>query len=87
MKVILLDEPTRGIDIGAKHEIYGIIYELAKSGIAVVFSSSELPEVLGISDRIIIMREGEIAGELPRQTAEEAKILSLAMPKTGKMLV
>lgn len=58
MKVILLDEPTRGIDVGAKNEIYNVIYDLAKVGIAVVVVSSELPEVLGIADRIMVMREG-----------------------------
>ncbi|MDU4095149.1 MAG: L-arabinose ABC transporter ATP-binding protein AraG, partial [Pantoea sp.] len=64
MKVILLDEPTRGIDVGAKHEIYNLIYALAQQGIAVLFASSDLPEVMGLADRILVMREGEIAGEL-----------------------
>lgn len=82
MKVILLDEPTRGIDVGAKHEIYNVIYALAASGVAVLFASSDLPEVLGVADRILVMREGEIAGELMHQTANEQQALSLAMPKT-----
>lgn len=81
MKVILLDEPTRGIDVGAKHEIYNVIYALAASGVAVVFASSDLPEVLGVADRIVVMREGEIAGELLHEHANEQQALSLAMPK------
>jgi len=82
MKVILLDEPTRGIDVGAKHEIYNVIYALARSGVAVLFASSDLPEVLGVADRIVVMREGEIAGELMHESANEQQALSLAMPKT-----
>ena len=80
MKVILLDEPTRGIDVGAKHEIYHVIYALAKQGIAVLFASSDLPEVLGLADRIVVMREGAIAGERRHDDATEQQILSLAMP-------
>ena len=80
MKVILLDEPTRGIDVGAKNEIYNVIYDLAKSGIAVVVVSSELPEVLGVSDRILVMREGRVSGELLHGDADEVKALHLAMP-------
>ncbi|ATY75972.1 MULTISPECIES: L-arabinose ABC transporter ATP-binding protein AraG [Aeromonas] len=80
MKVILLDEPTRGIDVGAKNEIYSVIYDLAKVGIAVVVVSSELPEVLGVADRILVMREGKIAGELTHDEADEVKALNLAMP-------
>lgn len=78
-KVLLLDEPTRGIDVGAKSEIYGIIDELAHQGVAVIVVSSELPEVLGISDRIYIMAKGRITGELPRAEATEERILALAM--------
>ncbi len=82
MKVILLDEPTRGIDVGAKHEIYHVIYQLAQQGIAVLFASSDLPEVLGLADRIIVMREGAISGELTHAEATEEKALSLAMLRT-----
>jgi L-arabinose transport system ATP-binding protein len=82
MKVILLDEPTRGIDVGAKHEIYHVIYQLAQQGIAVLFASSDLPEVLGLADRIIVMREGAISGELLHDDASEEKALSLAMLRT-----
>ena len=79
MKVILLDEPTRGIDVGAKHEIYGVIYQLAERGIAVVFASSDLPEALGLADRVLVMREGRITGEILHDEATEEKALSLAM--------
>ncbi|MGB8666053.1 MAG: L-arabinose ABC transporter ATP-binding protein AraG [Serratia inhibens] len=82
MKVILLDEPTRGIDVGAKHEIYHVIYQLAQQGIAVLFASSDLPEVLGLADRVIVMREGAISGELLHDDASEEKTLSLAMLRT-----
>ncbi|MBJ3815600.1 L-arabinose ABC transporter ATP-binding protein AraG [Shimwellia pseudoproteus] len=80
MNIILLDEPTRGIDVGAKHEIYHVIYALAERGVAVLFASSDLPEVLGVADRILVMREGEIAGELLHEQATEQQALRLAMP-------
>jgi L-arabinose transport system ATP-binding protein len=82
LKVVILDEPTRGIDVGAKHEIYRVIYQLAERGCAVVIVSSELPEVLGVSDRIVVMREGRLAGELPRNQASEQAVLSLALPRS-----
>jgi L-arabinose transport system ATP-binding protein len=80
VKVALLDEPTRGIDVGAKSEIYSIIYKLAESGVAVVMVSSELPEVLGVCDRVAIMREGAIVATLERDEATQEKALSLALP-------
>lgn len=76
-KLLILDEPTRGVDIGAKAEIYRIIRQMADSGAAVLVISSELPEVIGLSDRIYVMREGEIAGELHRPVTQEA-IMTLA---------
>ena len=82
MKVLLLDEPTRGIDIGAKSEIYQIIHNLAASGIAVVVVSSDLMEVMGISDRILVMSEGALTGELRRDQADEARLLQLALPRS-----
>ncbi|WP_269934522.1 L-arabinose ABC transporter ATP-binding protein AraG [Serratia liquefaciens] len=85
MKVILLDEPTRGIDVGAKHEIYNVIYQLAQRGIAVLFASSDLPEVLGLADRILVMREGALSGELLHDEASEEKALSLAMLRTPEI--
>ena len=83
IRVILLDEPTRGIDVGAKSEIYSIIHELANAGIAVVVVSSELPEVLGVCDRICIMREGAIVADIPRSEATQQTVVSLALPATS----
>ncbi|MET0467881.1 MAG: sugar ABC transporter ATP-binding protein [Aeromicrobium sp.] len=76
-RIVLLDEPTRGIDVGAKHAIYEVMRELAARGIAVLMVSSELPEVIGMSDRVLVMRDGRLAGELPGGSDEET-ILSLA---------
>lgn len=81
-KVLILDEPTKGIDVGAKAEIYQMICSLAKKGIGVIVVSSELPEVLGISDRIIIMHDGRITGEVIPQQSSEEEILSYAMKET-----
>jgi len=80
LKVLILDEPTRGIDVGAKNDIYRIIHEVAERGCCVIVVSSELPEVLGISDRVIVMREGAICGELSRADASETEVLRLALP-------
>jgi ribose import ATP-binding protein rbsA 1 len=77
-KVILFDEPTRGIDIGAKVEIYQIMNELKKKGVGVLFISSEMEEVLGMSDRILIFCDGRITGELSREEANQENILKLA---------
>ena len=80
MRVLIIDEPTRGIDVGAKNEIYAVLYELAERGMAIVMVSSELPEVMGVADRILVMRQGRIVGEVPRSEASEAAILELALP-------
>ncbi|MDR7267435.1 L-arabinose transport system ATP-binding protein [Pelomonas saccharophila] len=80
LKVLILDEPTRGIDVGAKNEIYKIIHDVAAEGCCVIVISSELPEVLGISDRLIVMRDGRISGELSREQASETAALALALP-------
>jgi ABC-type sugar transport system ATPase subunit len=77
-KVLILDEPTRGIDVGAKSEIHALTHELARQGVAIVMISSELPEVLGMSDRCVVLREGRLAGELSRSEATEEKIMALA---------
>ena len=77
-KVLLLDEPTRGIDVGAKHEIYRLMEDLAKQGVAILFVSSELEEILGLSDRVLVMHEGRITGELPRKGLTEQAVLHLA---------
>lgn len=79
-RVIIMDEPTRGIDVGTKSQIYRLIYSLAETGKAIIVISSELPEVMGVSDRIIIMREGELVAELSREEATEEKILQHALP-------
>jgi ABC-type sugar transport system ATPase subunit len=76
--VLFLDEPTRGIDVGAKHEIYTIINDLAKRGISIVMVSSELSEILGLCDRVLVMHEGKISGEFPRDEATEEKIMHAA---------
>lgn len=80
--VLILDEPTRGIDIGAKSEIYALIEELAESGMAILLISSELIEVMGLADRIIVMRDGMMTGEIAGATATEEGILTLAMVPT-----
>jgi D-xylose transport system ATP-binding protein len=77
-KVLFLDEPTRGIDVGAKQEIYSQINELAKSGLAIVLVSSELPEVLGLSDRVLVLHEGHIAGEFTRAAATPEAVMACA---------
>lgn len=78
-EILVLDEPTRGVDVGAKAEIYKLIHDLAQQGMAVVFISSELPEVLGVSDRVIVMQNGHITGEMPAAQATEEAVLRLAM--------
>jgi L-arabinose transport system ATP-binding protein len=78
-KVLILDEPTRGIDVGAKAEIYRLIDELANEGLGIILISSELPEILGLSDRIYVMQNGRITGELSRENATEEAVLGLAM--------
>lgn len=75
---MIFDEPTRGIDVGAKVEIYHLMNELKQKGIAVIFVSSEMPEVMGIADRIIVMCDGRITGELASEDATQEKILTLA---------
>ena len=78
-KVLLLDEPTRGIDVGAKSEIYGLVRALAEDGMAVVFASSDLPEVVGLSHRVLVCRAGAVAGELSGDDIEPEAIMHLAL--------
>ena len=78
-KVLILDEPTQGVDVGSKSEIHGLMQELAARGLAVLMISSELPEVLGMSDRIAVMRGGTIAGVLSREEASQARVLAMAL--------
>ncbi|MFL5252375.1 MAG: ATP-binding cassette domain-containing protein, partial [Rhodopila sp.] len=77
-KVLILDEPTRGVDIGAKSEIYRIIDELAQRGAAVLVISSDLPEIVGIADRVVVMREGVTTGEVAGPAITEESIMALA---------
>lgn len=77
-EVIIMDEPTRGIDVAAKRDIYALMNELTASGVSIIMVSSELPEVLGVSDRIVVVHEGKIAGELSREEADQEKIMFLA---------
>ena len=77
--VLILDEPTRGIDVGAKYEIYTIINKLASEGKAILMISSEMPELLGMCDRIYVITDGEIAGELPREQATQESIMKCIM--------
>jgi len=76
--VIIMDEPTRGIDILAKREIYEIMYEMTENGISIIVISSEMTEVMGICDRILVMHEGELTGEYSRQTATQEKLMASA---------
>ncbi len=82
--ILLLDEPTRGIDIGAKREIYALMEELASGGVAILFVSSEMEEVLGMADRVLVMHEGRISGELQREEMSEEAIMRLAVGKTSE---
>ena len=82
-KVLLLDEPTRGIDVGAKREIYQLMEKLASDGMAILFVSSEMEEVLAMSDRVLVMHEGRLAGELKREELNEEAVMRLATGKTA----
>jgi ABC-type sugar transport system ATPase subunit len=79
LKLLIIDEPTRGIDVGAKAEIYNLMDKLAKQGLAILMVSSELPEILGMCDRIYVMKEGRITGEFNREDANETVLLSKAI--------
>jgi ABC-type sugar transport system ATPase subunit len=81
-RVLFLDEPTRGIDVGAKQEIYAQINKLAEQGLAIVLVSSELPEVLGLADRVIVLHEGRVTGEFTRASATPEKVMACA---TGRV--
>lgn len=82
-RVLILDEPTRGIDVGAKKEIYSIIMELAKQGVSIIMVSSEMPEIIHLSNRVAVMYEGRLMGILDRNQISEQSIISLAMGKEG----
>jgi putative multiple sugar transport system ATP-binding protein len=78
-EILILDEPTRGIDVGAKYEIYTIINRLASEGKAIILISSELPEILGVCDRIYVMRDGKVVGEMPASEASQEKVMTYIM--------
>jgi ABC-type sugar transport system ATPase subunit len=77
-RVLLLDEPTRGVDVGAKYEIHGIVRRMAAEGAACLVVSSDLPEVLALADRILVMREGRLQGEIAAKGASEERVMHLA---------
>ena len=77
--ILIMDEPTKGIDIGAKAEIYKLMEEIVASGKSIIMVSSEMTEVVGMSDRMLIMREGHLVGELERQEFEEERIITYAV--------
>ena len=78
-RIIIMDEPTKGIDVGSKNDIYNIINQMAADGVAVIMISSELPELMGMSDRYVIMADGKVVGELSRAEGTEDKIMELAV--------
>ena len=78
-KLLILDEPTQGVDVGAKSEIHRIIRSLAKEGLAVLMISSDLPEVIGMSDRVAVMREGRIVKELEKRDADSHSVMAAAL--------
>ena len=78
-KVLLLDEPTRGVDVGANVEIYKFINELAAQGVGIIIASSEMPEIIGMSDRVMVMHNGMVAGELGKDIITEYNLIKLAM--------
>ena len=80
--ILLMDEPTRGVDVGAKYEIYQIINDLVQQGKAILFISSELPEILGMCDRIYVMNEGRIIAEFPRAEATQEGIMNCIMQES-----
>jgi len=82
-KVLMVDEPTRGIDVGAKAEIHALLRDYARAGRGVVVISSEMPELIGLCDRILVMREGRLAGEVEGRTATERELIQLAAGSTA----
>ncbi len=82
--ILILDEPTRGVDVGAKYEIYKIMRNLAKEGKAIIMVSSEMPELLGMSDNIIVMCEGKLSGSLSREAADQINVMQYATKFSNK---
>ena len=84
ISVLIMDEPTRGIDVGTKNEIYNLMYKLTEMGISIICVSSDLPEIMGICDRLVIMREGKIVNTILRNEMDKEQILSYALPAKHK---
>lgn len=82
--MLILDEPTRGIDVGAKYEIYKIILQLADAGKCIIMISSELPEILGITDRLYIINEGRVVGEMKTSEATQEEIMSIIIRSSAE---
>ena len=82
--ILILDEPTRGIDVGAKYEIYSIINDLVKMGKAVIIISSELPEIIGMSDRVYVLNDGKIVGELQKEEIDQVNIMKCIIQDNAK---
>ncbi len=78
-EILIFDEPTKGIDVGAKEEIYNLMLELADAGKGIIMISSEVPEILGMSDRILVMRQGRVNAEMSREEANQERILEAAL--------
>jgi ribose transport system ATP-binding protein len=83
--ILIFDEPTRGIDVGAKVEVYQLMTQLVNEGKAIIMVSSELPEILGMSDRILVMRQGRISGQFSRAEVTHEDIMACAIPETEPM--
>jgi ribose transport system ATP-binding protein len=77
-RILIVDEPTRGIDIGAKAEVHALLRRVAEKGVGIIMISSDLPEVLAVSDRIVVLKEGRISGELERANADQERVMELA---------
>ena len=84
-KLLILDEPTRGVDVGAKKEIYQLINQFKADGLSIILVSSEMPEVLGMSDRIIVMHEGHLGGEFTREQATQEVLMAAAVGKLNRV--
>ena len=78
-RCIVLDEPTRGVDVGAKVEIYELIAQIAEQGVAVIMISSEMPEIIGLCDRVVVMRQGKVTGEFSKEEITENNLIKAAM--------
>jgi len=83
--ILILDEPTRGVDVGAKYEIYKLMFELVKQGLSIIMISSELPEVLGISDRVLVIGEGQLRGNFVNDGLTQEQVLAAALGQSAEL--